>query len=79
MLCPSIGDVLATPLGDTGFYSGQTSYLSMKTLTFTKDENKNFCKTTANLSYDKTLLVTSQTLSQLAALEPCIKANVSTS
>ena len=24
--------------GDTGFYSGQTSYLSMKVLTFAKDE-----------------------------------------
>ena len=35
--------------GDTGFYSGQTSCLSMKVLlTFAKDEK---IETTANLSY----------------------------
>ena len=33
--------------GDTGFYSGQTSYLSMKVLTFAKSEK---IKTTADLS-----------------------------
>ena len=36
--------------GDTGLYSGQTSYLSMKVLTFAKDD---IFKTTANLSYDQ--------------------------
>ena len=30
--------------GDTGFYSGQTSYLSMKVLTFATDENMRFFK-----------------------------------
>ena len=33
--------------GDTGFYSGQTSYLSMKVFTFVKNEK---IKTTADLS-----------------------------
>ena len=55
---------------DTGFYSGQTSYLSMKVLTFAKDR-----------FFSKPLLiidtsVTTQTSSELAALEPCIKAKI---
>ena len=28
--------------GDTGFYSGQSSYLDMKVLTFAKNENMRF-------------------------------------
>ena len=42
--------------GDTGFYSAQTTYLSMKVLTFAKNENIQFFLTTANLSYDQKLL-----------------------
>ena len=52
------------------FTSGQTSYLNMKVLAFAKDENMR----SANLSYDPS--VTTQTSSQLATLEPCIKAKV---
>ena len=36
--------------GDTGFHSAQTTYLSMKVLTFAKNEN---IRSTANLSYDQ--------------------------
>ena len=36
---------------DTGFYSGQTSYLNLKVLTLAKDENVRYFLTTANLTY----------------------------
>ena len=43
--------------GDTGFYSGQSSYFNMKVLTFANDENLcDFFYTTANLSYDQNML-----------------------
>ena len=35
---------------DTGFYTGQTSYLNIKILTFAKGEDMQFFQTTANLS-----------------------------
>ena len=58
-------------------FSGQTSYLTMKILTFAKDKKIGFFITTANLSYVDTS-VTTQTSTQLAALEPCVKAKVGT-
>ena len=52
----------------------------MKVLTFAKDEKIGFFLTTGKLSYGQNVdtSVTSQTSSQLAALEPCIKAKVGT-
>ena len=64
--------------GDTGFYSGQTSYLNMKVFTFAKKWESAIFLTTANLNYVDTS-VTTQSLSQHAALEPCIKVHCSQS
>ena len=61
--------------GDTGFCSGETSYLSMKGVTFAKDA---FFLNHANLSYGENVGTCMSDHTNFTALEPCIIINVGT-